>query len=90
MSKKKFKLNTEMISWLDINKADYQEIAIDNQTFPQSQMERVNHIAKSPHTMLERRRLIMQFCDEFNMPHVEGVPEAIRMIGEWKSIKKYK
>lgn len=86
-----FKLNTNMVKWLDNNKADYQYIAIDNQTFPTNAAERSSQIARSPHSMLERRRLIQSFCEEFNMlPLKEAVPEAIRIIGEWKIINKYK
>ena len=84
-----FKLDVNMIKWLDARKSDYKYIAIDNQTFPSSAQERASQIAKSPHSMLERRRLIQSFCEEFNMlPLNVGVPEAIRMISEWKDIKK--
>lgn len=85
------KLSVNMTEWLDARKSDYQHIAIDNQTFPSPPQERLNQIAKSPHSSLERRRLIQIFCEEFNMlPLKVGAPEAIRMIGEWKYIKKYK
>jgi len=78
-----------MVKWLDENNHDYKNIAIDNQFFPSPSEERASQIEKSPHTMTERRALILKFCDKFNMPSPEGVPEAIRVIGEWKTLKKH-
>ena len=77
-----------MIDWLNQNKSDYKEIAIDNQSFPSDAVSRITQIANSPHTQRERRDLILKFCDHFNMPYYDGVPEAIRMIGEWQNLKK--
>tara|TARA_B100000676_G_C17752849_1_gene667468 strand:+ start:445 stop:714 length:270 start_codon:yes stop_codon:yes gene_type:complete len=85
------KLNADMINWLDKNKSDYQNIAIDNQTFPSDAVTRMNQISKSPHSMAERRLLLKAFCEQFNMlPYSEGVPVAIKMIDQWQHIKKYK
>ena len=81
-------LSKEMKDWLEENKNDYEHIAIDNQVFSSSAAERMRQIADSPHSVSERRELILNFCNHFNIvADKKGVPEAIRLIGEWQNTK---
>ena len=83
-----YELNQDIIEWLDELSGDYKLMAIDDQVNPSSKEERTEQIAESPHTVQERRALIMDFCYHFNMPLRTGVREAIRLIGEWQDLKK--
>ena len=86
MKEHKYKLNMGMVQWLEENIADYKELALNDHYFPIDRGAMITMIAKSPHSMRERRDLILKFCDHFNMPRGSGVREAQRMIKEWQDL----